>query len=172
MTDIVQTAEAVAEELFPTPVPVIKYAFHNSLGSCKYIFKDGTEAPFTGGIYYTDNEAKVAELKAEIAAGHPYISVKAGEETVNVAIGDPLEAVRRAAAAEAIARYQASLKDNDMGSTDQSGKLEGIGNSTTVAAAAGDSTSTDANVGGTVAAANPVTSSLAALKAGLATSNQ
>lgn len=154
MTDISSdaTIAATVDSLYPIPKAVIKNAYHNSLGSCKFIFKDGKEAPFTGGHYYTSNATEIAELDHEIELGHPHIYKNDAAPTVNVAVTDPLDLVRRAAAEEALRRAAAINKANDMGDTEQ-GKLEGIGNSNTVAAVSGDSTSTDARAGGTVVSA-------------------
>ncbi len=170
MTDTVNTATLTAEDLYPTPAPVLKNAYHNSLGSCKYIFKDGTEAPFTGGHYFTDDPDKIKDLDNEVRLGHPHIYIDTAARTINTAVVDPLDEVRRQAVEDALRRQAAISKANDMGGTEFSGKVEGIGNSDTVGAAASGSVSLDgaASSTGTVTSATGVApGALAALKANL-----
>ena len=173
--DDTYNAVLTAEDLYPTPEPVMKHAYHNSLGSCKFIFKDGTEAPFTGGHYFTDDPDKIRELDNEVRLGHPHIYIDQSARTVNTAIVDPLDEVRRQAVEDALRRQAAISKANNMGNTEFSGKVEGIGNSDTVGAAASGSVSLDGAGGGipdgtagTVTSATGVPSAaLAALKATL-----
>lgn len=148
--------EKKAEKLF--------YVFKNSLGNCRYTFKDGKDANFLNGEYITDSAKEVEELQAEVDARHPHIYVDAARATVTTDKIDPLAEIR----AKAIADYKAEmaaalLKTNDMGETDQTGKLQGINNSDLLADAMAGSTSTDgaATVGNTSAEAPATTVAVA-----------
>lgn len=94
--------------------------FRSTLPSCVYVFKAGKHANFIDGKYRTNIAHEIAELDAEIAAGHTFISSKP-EELVSAV--DPMTALREKFRAELLAEQAAAAKTNpNIGSTDQ-GKL-------------------------------------------------
>lgn len=108
----------------------IKKVFKSKIQSCNYVFKSGKQASFIAGKYLTDIDTEIEELEAEIKSGHPHIFIDANEKEVDTEKLDPLEEIKRKAIAEYLeAQKKAVDPSNDMGSTDQSGKLEGIANS-------------------------------------------
>ncbi len=138
--DIVKAAEMKAP----------KALFMNSLLNCRFSFKDGTEAIFLNGEFYTDNEEQIKELLHEIKLGHPFISQIAGKEIVDTAFVDPMEAIR----AKVIAEYeaqQAALRagqsTTEDSTSDQNQKIV-VGNTTTAGEAMSGSTSVDGGVSG------------------------
>lgn len=124
--------------------------FCNTLGQCKYIFKDGHEAYFIGGVYHTNEEQEYYELMSEIQKGHPNIYQEPGKEIVEFHDKKELEDIGRKAIAEFLAQRAASLdKQADRGETDPNARLEGIGNSHSVEEAmAGSSSGVASSVGG------------------------
>lgn len=116
--------------------------FHNSVGNSKYTFKDGHEAYFVGGVFYTQDPTEYAELMAEIRARHPLIHQVAGEEAVDLKEVDPVRQIEERAIAAYKAQVEAANKgDKDQGSTDPNEKFTGIGTTDTVGAASAGSTS-------------------------------
>lgn len=89
--------------------------FVSNLPSCKYIFTTGKVAHFVQGIYRTADKKEVAELTADIEAGHPHISFGA-ERLVDTAKLDPMAALREKIIAEYVANEKAATNTaNDMG---------------------------------------------------------
>lgn len=91
--------------------------FKSSIPSCVYALKDGTQAIFMFGRYFTDNEDYIAELKHEIKMRHPHIT---GGNQVDTATLDPLAGLRAKLRAEFLAEQAAeqaaaTAKSNDMG---------------------------------------------------------
>lgn len=128
--------------------------FLNSMGNCRFTFKNGKDAVFLNGRYLTNNEGEIKELMEEVALGHPYISTNPDELVVETKFIDPMEAIR----AQVIAQYKAeqaaiAAANQDMGTSDQSGKLD-VGNTKNVAEAMSGSTSMD-GASGVTAAATP-----------------
>jgi hypothetical protein len=92
--------------------------FFSVIPSCQYVFKSGKIASFVSGRYSTHIASEVEELNAEIAAGHPHLFVKKGEEKVLVADLDPVSALRKKFFAEFQAAQAAAIDpENDMGSS-------------------------------------------------------
>lgn len=119
--------------------------YYNSLVNCQFIFKDGKVANFLGGRYLTNTPKEVEELDAEVALGHPHIYVKSEELTIDTTFVDPMDAIREKVRKEVLAEMAATTsKDNDRGNYDVSDKLQGIGNTNTIAEGASGSVSTDA----------------------------
>lgn len=105
----------------------IKRVFKNTERSSSFIFKNGKSAVFTQGEYYTDDENEIAELEAEIKAGHTYIYIDENKKEVDVSKLDPLHEIRAAA----IEEYKKSLlaatdPENDMGKVGTAALLQGI----------------------------------------------
>jgi hypothetical protein len=98
----------------------IKNRYFSRVPSIKYIFKNGKEAAFIGGVFDTDFESEIVELDAEIKSGHPHIFTDASQLTVDSEQVDPIEEIKK----RAIAEYLASVKavsdvTNDRGTTVQ-----------------------------------------------------
>lgn len=114
--------------------------FTCAIPHAKYIFSNGKTAAFLGGEYVTDNSYEVDELMAEVNSDHPHIRV--GERKVSKKDLLPIEALREQIIKEYLEKQAAALKkDNDAGTSDQSGKLQGIANSHTISEAAAGSDS-------------------------------
>jgi len=113
--------------------------FCNSLGTAKYIFADGHESAFIGGVFHTSDEQEYYELAKEIHRGHPHIYQEAGKELVLRSEMDPeLEMKRKAMEYDRIMQERAA--NLEAGDTDQ-GKLSGIGNTDTTGVTAAESSS-------------------------------
>lgn len=116
--------------------------FTNSMGNCRYTFKNGKDAVFMNGRYLTNNEDEVKELMEECKTS-PFISINPDEPMVETKFIDPMEAIR----AQVIAQYKAeqaaiAAATGDYGSTDQETKLT-VGTTKDVGGAASGSTSVD-----------------------------
>jgi hypothetical protein len=122
----------------------ILHVFKNSLGNCRFTFAKGKDANFLGGVYRTDIQSEIDELTAEVQSGHPHIYVDPNEITIDTTYVDPLLEIKRKAVAEYLEQQAKAMdKTNDRGNTDQTGKLQGIANTDTIADAASGSTSMD-----------------------------
>lgn len=97
----------------------IKHVFKSRVSSIKYIFKAGKEANFIAGLYYTSVDSEIAELNAEIEAGHPIFYKDEAELTVDTDNMNPLDIIKQKAVAEYIASQAAQSKDSDKGSYEQ-----------------------------------------------------
>lgn len=120
--------------------------YKSRIPSCFYVFKNGKQGFFVDGRYNTGLSKEIEELDEEILSGHPHIYVDKDEAQVDTDALDPMEVVRKKAVADYIAA-QKKVTDptNDMGSTEQSGKLQGIANTHTISAGAADSSSGQAS---------------------------
>lgn len=125
----------------------IKNIFKSRVASSKFVFKNGKEASFVLGKYFTDVPWEIKELESEIESGHPHLYVDKAEATIDSDLVDPLEDIRKKAVADYIARMsKATQQDNDMGETVNTGKLEGIANSDTISEGAASSDGAVINV--------------------------
>jgi len=96
----------------------IARVFKSQVQSIKYIFKNGKEAPFVFGKYYTDNATEIAELEQEIALGHPQIFIDSEEKEVDTEKMDPLSRLREKIIAEYLEEQAKQLDpSNDFGNT-------------------------------------------------------
>jgi hypothetical protein len=94
--------------------------FMSRIPSSKYIFKNGKEGAFIGGILDTDIESEIEELNAEVAGKHPHIYIDPAQATVDSEKVDPIEEIKRKAIEEYIASVKvASDPANDRGETKQ-----------------------------------------------------
>lgn len=123
----------------------VKNVYNSHIMSCKYIFKNGKEAIFIGGKYYTDNKNEIEELDAEIDFGHPHIFV--GEDkTVDTSKLDPLANLRDKIIKDYLESQAAAVDPkSDKGNTNPE-NLSGIGNSETMAALSEGSNSSLAKI--------------------------
>lgn len=98
----------------------IKNAYFSTLASCRYIFKNGAEAPFINYVFYTNDETQIKELDAEIAAGNNMIYTKPEQLTVDTSKLDPLQAIKDAAIKEFLENQAAANKlSNDRGTSEK-----------------------------------------------------
>lgn len=104
-----------------------KNLFLSSLKNCKYLFKNGKEAHFISGEYLTDIKSEIDELEEEVKLKHPHIYTDLDKLTVDTTKLDPLEEIKKKAVEEYLA---AQSKAVDLGTTDTSSNLSGIGNTT------------------------------------------
>jgi len=95
----------------------IKRVFHCAMPSCNYLFKNGKPAIFINHEYLTDIQSEIDELEAEIAYGHPHISIDAAKKEVDDTKLDPLSAVKAQAIKEYLAAEAAKDTTKDMGSS-------------------------------------------------------
>lgn len=110
------------------PKDVKKYQlFKTRIINSNYVFKDGTQAQFKGGMYATDNQVFIDELQAEIAAGHMYIYQEAGQELLSANDLDPEIATKRRIIAEYLAEQEKLQKagTTNFGESEQ-GKLNAL----------------------------------------------
>lgn len=114
-------------------MPMLKL-YKSRLMSSKVIFTTGKELLFVNGRYPTDDEDEIKFLDAEIRNRHPHIYIDEKEKQVDSDRLDPLEEIKRRAVEEYLEKQkEMSTSNRDMGTTDQSGKLEGILTSDNVA---------------------------------------
>jgi len=138
--------------------------FTNSTLSSKYVFKNGSEANFIGGVYITKDPKEFLELMEEIRLGHPTIGQELGNEFVDLKFVDPLEKVKAQAIADYIASQQRATDGSlDAGDSQFTGKIEGIANTATVAAAMGGSSSGATDQQGTVISTTGETTNTASI---------
>lgn len=124
------------------PAPILKALYLCTLPFCRFSFKDGKEAIFINGQYMTDSREEMYQLEAEIATGHPHIYVDDSNRTVDVAFRDPVEAIKKQAIEEYLARQKAAVDPTNDGGTSAQGALN-VGNTSNAGVAAAGSTSTD-----------------------------
>jgi hypothetical protein len=104
--------------------------FKSSMNSVQYVFKDGTRCWFIDGLYKTSNPKKIAELQAEVEAGHPIISLAKEDEGQSVLdendiVGSFRERIRREIIEEEKAKMRAATdKSRDMGTSDTTTPLK------------------------------------------------
>lgn len=110
--------------------------FSSIFPSCKYCFKDGTEAIFMNGRYRTDNEEYIEELMNEIKKGHPHIF---NPRDVDTLVDDPLATFKQRMRAELLAE----IKAQEAASTDPTNDR---GGDPTASAAIFGAQSTDASL--------------------------
>lgn len=105
-----------------------------------YVFKSGKTIHFIAGRYATSDEDEIKELTKDCQdhTGNYYID---SEETeIDSAALDPIASLRaQIREEERAALILATQSGRDFGTTNQSGKLEGIANSKTISGAAAQS---------------------------------
>lgn len=145
--------------------------FKSRVPFCKYLFKNGKEANFIGGVYTTDIETEIEELDTEIKLKHPTLFIDASDKERDTEKIDPLDEIRRKAVADYLAGVAAATnKSNDRGTTEQ-GRLNVANSSTIAEASAGSDSSNGASIVAGEAASGLQAASAAALKAAAAKLN-
>lgn len=115
--------------------------FKATLPSINYVFKNGKPAIFIEGKFITAVPAEVAELKDEIAAGHPHIYIDAKEAEIAASAIDPMAGLRAQIEAELMAKMAAATDpSNDMGKTEQEALKPASSTDIAVAAVGGSGT--------------------------------
>jgi hypothetical protein len=106
-----------------------------SVPNCRYHFKDGTSAVFIGGVFKTSKAKEIAEMDAEVEAGHDLIYTKPEALTYDSIHDDPLAGLktrlRKEIEAELVKnmQQQAAALNKDFGDTNKS---EGVKAASTV----------------------------------------
>lgn len=95
-----------------------------SFMSTSFLMPNGKPCIFVNGVYRTDSPAEIAHFDEMIANGHPHFYVDPNEREVDAALVDPMAAMRHRIIEEYKAdQARASNPDNDMGTSDQTMKL-------------------------------------------------
>jgi hypothetical protein len=129
------------------------HQFKSTIPSCKFILGNGKNANFVGGIYRTDLEHEVAELKKEVELGHPFIDYLG---QISAADLDPVAILKRRAVEEYLAAQKAAIDPSrDLGTTSALDKTAGMVTS------AGTTTGLVEQQVGTTAARQPIKVNLA-----------
>lgn len=94
--------------------------YKSTFPSIQYVMPDGGVVEFVAGRFATAAPKLIAQLDAEIAAGHPHIFIDKNEKEVDSEAMDPLEVVKRKAVADYIASQKAANAiGNDRGNSVQ-----------------------------------------------------
>ena len=100
------------------------HQFKSTIPSCKFILANGKNANFVGGIYRTDLEHEVVELKKEVELGHPFIDYLG---QISAADLDPVAILKRRAVEEYLAAQKAAIDPSrDLGTTSALDKTAGM----------------------------------------------
>lgn len=81
--------------------------FKCTIPYCQYIFANGKQAAFIGGIYDTGVASEIAELTAACEAGSPHFYIDPSDNSVSTDRVDPLELIRQRAVADYLAQQAA-----------------------------------------------------------------
>lgn len=101
-----------------TTTPLL-HLYLSNIPSCRYIFRSGKVANFVGGIYTTAIAAEITELDAEIAEGHPHLSIDVNRKVIAADELDPLAVLKKKLRAEILAEQEAAQKQQrDFGSSE------------------------------------------------------
>lgn len=113
--------------------------FKATMPSVNYIFKNGKPAIFVHGKFATALEYEIAELEAEITAGHPHIFIDPAECEIDSNALSPIEALTAKIREEVMAEMaRATQMTNDMGTSTQ-GPLKAASSTDVADAVAGGS---------------------------------
>lgn len=109
---------------FQKPSGKILRIYKCSFMSTSFLMPNGKPCIFVNGVYRTDSPAEIAEFDKMIAEGHPHFYVDPNEREVDSAFVDPMAMMRHRIIEEYKAsQAAASNPNNDMGTSDQSMKL-------------------------------------------------
>lgn len=112
------------------------WAFRSALPHMQFAFKSGKIAVFQNNLFYTQNETEYKELKAEVEAGHPFISIDANEAVVDTTALTPREQLKKQLRAELMKEMaERTAVTNNFGSYDGKASPAGMVTTTTVAEA-------------------------------------
>lgn len=105
--------------------------------SVNVVLPSGKFCVFTNGYYRTKEEGEIAFFDREVALGHPHIYIDPHESEVDESLVDPMAMLRHKIIEEYKASMAAAAADpnRDMGSSDQSMKLN-VGTTRDIAEAA------------------------------------
>jgi len=85
--------------------------FKSTIPSISYLYKDGVSAVFQFGVHRTADEKRIAELEAEINAGHPHIYIDPAEREIDEDMINPENVLRAKLRAEILAELQDPTRD-------------------------------------------------------------
>ena len=98
-----------------------------------HVFRSGKTIHFMNHVYTTTNQAEIDELTEEANSGHPNIYIDPDMTEIDPAMLDPMAVLVARIREEERAKLIAATNPlNDMGKTEQGGKLQGISNSDSV----------------------------------------
>lgn len=98
-----------------------------------HVFKNGKSVHFMNHNYFTTDKAEIEELTAEAESGHPNIYIDPEMTEIDPQMLDPMAVLRAKIAEEERAKILAAMNpQNDMGTSDAGGKLQGISNSESI----------------------------------------
>lgn len=91
--------------------------YHNRIPNSRFVFKDGTDAVFTGGQFLTDDPKQISELDYEIANRHPSIYFDPENRQIDPISLDPVAQFKAKVIAEFLASQAAAIgnPNRDMG---------------------------------------------------------
>ena len=114
--------------------------FKSTIPSVNVALGNGTLCVFVNGRYCTDNEMIIQTLENEVRMKHPHIYIDANEKEIDSELIDPEKAMRHRIIQEYLAdQARAMNPDNDMGTSDQSGKVNAANSRDIAPAAIGSS---------------------------------
>lgn len=105
----------------------VLHQFYMDKTAARYVFKQGKVAEFHGGVYHTDIQSEIDELKAEINGGIGSIWQVPGQETVNSLDLDPVAVMKRKIIAEYEAEKARANKNGESTSDTGAAKPAGTG---------------------------------------------
>jgi hypothetical protein len=98
-----------------------------------YVFRSGKSIHFMGGRYATAIKSEIDELTEECSSGQSNYYIDSGETTMDASALDPIASLRAKIREEERAILLAATNPGrDMGTTQNTGKLEGISNSNSI----------------------------------------
>lgn len=122
-------------------MPVLK-VFKSSIPSVNFVTSRGSTLVFKDGRYLTDNLKEIAELEDEIKSRHPHIYIDPAEKEVDTTILEEIEAAKRKAEADVLAKHGKAAETNvGAGQTMSPAKLLGVTSSAALSGLAGASNS-------------------------------
>lgn len=108
----------------PQPSGKMLRVYKCTFMSTSYLMPDGKPCIFVNGVYRTDSPKEIAQFDEMIAGGHPHFYVDPAEREVDSALIDPMAAMKHRIIEEYKAQMAAATDPNrDMGTSDQSMKL-------------------------------------------------
>lgn len=115
--------------------------YKSTMPSMSVILANGKPCIFVNGYYRTDNPMEIGTLDSEVKAGHPHIFIDPNEVEVDSTLVDPMAALRHKIIEEYKASQEAAAGDpnRDMGTSDQTQKLNVSTSADIAQAAAGGS---------------------------------
>lgn len=115
--------------------------FKCHLQSANVVLPSGKFCVFVNGVYRTKDEGEITFFEREVVTGHPHLYIDPNESEVDETLVDPMAMLRH----KIIEEYKASMaaaagdQNRDMGTSDQTQKLNVANSQNVQEAAAGGS---------------------------------